>query len=92
LFDGEPITNLLRVLRERFDFVILDCAPLNSYSESFFLASKVDGVILVVESERTQKRTIRRIKKELDWGEINVLGVVLNKKKNYIPNFLERFL
>ena len=92
LFDGDPITKLLNDLRERFDFIILDGAPLDGYSESFFLASKVDGVVLVVECERTQKRTIRKIKKELEWGPINILGVVLNKKKNYIPKFLEPFL
>lgn len=92
LFDGDPITGLLNELREKFDFIILDGAPLNGYSESFFLASKVDGVVLVVESEKTQKRTIRKIKKELEWGPINLLGVVLNKKKNYIPKFLEPFL
>jgi capsular exopolysaccharide synthesis family protein len=91
LFDGEPISNLLNALRERFDYIILDSAPLNTYSESFFLASKVDGVILVVSSESTQKRTIRKIKKELEWGDINVLGVVLNKKKNYLPSFFDRF-
>ena len=92
LFDGDPITSLLTQLREKFDFIILDGAPLDGYSESFFLASKVDGVILVVECERTQKRTIRKIKKELEWGPINLLGVVLNKKKNYIPRILEPFL
>jgi capsular exopolysaccharide synthesis family protein len=91
LFDGDPITNLLKDLRERFDFVIIDGAPLNGYSESFFLASKVDGVILVVESERTKKQVVKKIKKELEWGPVNLLGVVLNKKKNYLPPLLERF-
>jgi capsular exopolysaccharide synthesis family protein len=92
LFDGDPISRLLSDLRERFDFIIIDGAPLDGYSESFFLASKVDGVVLVVEAERTQKRTIRKIKKELEWGPINLLGVVLNKKKNYIPRLLESIL
>lgn len=92
LFDGDPITGILNQLRDKFDYIILDGAPLDGYSESFFLASKVDGVILVVESERTQKRTIQKIKKELEWGPINLLGVVLNKKKSYIPRLLERFL
>ncbi|MGH7793867.1 MAG: CpsD/CapB family tyrosine-protein kinase [Candidatus Binatia bacterium] len=92
LFDGDPITNLLNDLRERFDFIILDGAPLDGYSESFFLASKVDGVVLVVEVEKTKKQTVRKIKKELEWGPINLLGIVLNKKKNYIPAALERFL
>jgi capsular exopolysaccharide synthesis family protein len=92
LFDGDPITKLLNDLRDRFDFVIIDGAPLNGYSESFFLASKVDGVILVVEAERTKKQVVKKIKKELEWGPVNLLGVVVNKKKNYIPPALERFI
>jgi capsular exopolysaccharide synthesis family protein len=91
LFDGDPISKLLNDLREQFDFIIIDGAPLEGYSESLFLASKVDGVILVVESEKTKKQTIRKIKKELQWTPINLLGIVLNKKKKYIPAALERF-
>jgi hypothetical protein len=49
-------------------------------------------VILVVESERTKKQTVKKIKKELEWGgPINLLGIVLNKKKNYLPSLLDRF-
>jgi capsular exopolysaccharide synthesis family protein len=92
LFDGDPICGLLATLKERFDFIIFDSAPLEGYSESFFLASKVDGVVLVVESERTKKQVVKKIKKELEWGPVNLLGVVLNKKKNYIPAAIERFL
>lgn len=92
LFDGDPISSLLATLKERFDFIIFDSAPLDGYSESFFLASKVDGVILVVASEATKKQVVKKIKKELEWGPINLLGVVLNKKKSYIPSVLERFL
>jgi capsular exopolysaccharide synthesis family protein len=92
LFDGDAISHLLTDLKDRFDFVIFDSAPLEGYSESFFLASKVDGIILVLESERTKKQVVKKIKKELEWGPINLLGVVLNKKKNYIPSTLERFL
>jgi len=91
LFDGDPISNLLVSLKERFDFIIFDGAPLDGYSESFFLASKVDGVILVVESERTKKQVVKKIKKELEFGPINLLGIVLNKKKNYVPPLLDRF-
>jgi capsular exopolysaccharide synthesis family protein len=92
MFDGGSITDLLTTLRERFDFVIFDASPLGDYSESLFLASKVDGVILVVEAERTKTEVARRIKKELESAGVNILGVVLNKKKKYIPAFLDRFL
>ena len=92
IFDGESMNDLLTILRERFDFIIFDASPLDAYSESFFLAPKVDGVVLVVEAERTKMEVVRRIKKELESAGANFLGVVLNKKKKYIPKFLERFL
>ncbi len=92
IFDGESITALITTLRDRFDFVILDASPLGPYSESLFLAPKVDGVILVVEAERTKAQVLRRIKKDLELAGVNILGVVVNKKKKYIPEVLERFL
>jgi protein-tyrosine kinase len=92
IFDGNALSGLLDRLRERFDFIIFDGSPLDAYSESSFLASKVDGVILVVEAERTKIEVARRIKKELESAGVNLLGVVLNKKRRYFPEFLERFL
>src|SRR5262249_48622884 len=52
MFDNEPMGVMLSVLREQFDFIIFDGSPLRDYSESSFLAGKMDGVILVVEAER----------------------------------------
>ena len=47
---------------------------------------------MVVEAEHTKAEDVRRIKKELESVGVNILGVVLNKKKKYIPAFIERFL
>ena len=92
IFDGDSMNDLLATLRQHFDFIIFDASPLRNYSESSFLAPKVDGVILVVEAERTKSEVLRRIAKELESDSIHVLGVVLNKKKKYVPDFIERFL
>ena len=40
-------------LQSQFDFIIIDGPPVNSYADASVLASKVDGVILVVEADRT---------------------------------------
>ncbi len=92
MFDSEPITSMLSTLREKFDFIIFDGSPLRDYSESSFLAGKMDGVILVVEAERTKIDVARKIRKDLESTGVTILGVVLNKKRNYIPEYLERFL
>src|SRR5262245_1456500 len=92
MFDSEPITLMLSTLREKFDFIIFDGSPLRDYSESSFLAGKMDGVILVVEAERTKIEVARKIRKDLESTGVTILGVVLNKKRSYIPEYLERFL
>ena len=92
VFDSEPISAMLSKLREQFDFVIFDGSPLRDYSESCFLAGKMDGVILVVEAERTKIEVARKIRKDLESTGVSILGVVLNKKRKYIPEYLERFL
>ena len=65
---------------------------MRDYSESSFLAEKMDGVILVVEAERTKTEVVRKIRKDLESTGVNILGVVLNKKRNYIPSYLEGFI
>jgi capsular exopolysaccharide synthesis family protein len=92
IFDSEPLTLMLSALREKFDFIIFDGSPLRDYSESSFLAGKMDGVILVVEAERTKIEVVRKIRKDLESTGVPILGVVLNKKRSYIPDYLERFL
>ncbi len=92
VFDNAPIGEMLSALREQFDFIIFDGSPLRDYSESSFLAEKMDGVILVVEAERTKTEVVRKIRKDLESTGVNILGVVLNKKRNYIPDYLERFV
>jgi protein-tyrosine kinase len=92
VFASEPISEMLSMLREQYDFVIFDGSPLRDYSESCFLAEKMDGVILVAEAERTKTEILQKIRKDLESTGVNILGVVLNKKKNYIPEYLEKFL
>jgi protein-tyrosine kinase len=92
VFDNAPIGEMLSSLREQFDFIIFDGSPLRDYSESSFLAEKMDGVILVVEAERTKTEVVRKIRKDLESTGVNILGVVLNKKRNYIPSYLEGFI
>lgn len=80
------------LLRERlmdriagFDFVLLDCPPVNSHFESARLAALCDGVILVVEGEKTRRQAAQNAKAQLNQARCKLLGVFMNKRKMYIP-------
>ena len=78
--------------KQLYDFVIFDSSPLGRYYDSIVLASNLDGVILVVEAEKTTSYDLKRAKEMLQDKNIHLLGVILNKRKFPIPRFVfERF-
>lgn len=91
-FSSESFDRFLYMALNEFDFVILDAPPAAGFPEARVLSSKVDGVILVIESGRTRGQTALRAKKELTESGGKLLGVVLNRKKYVIPDWIYRRL
>jgi len=94
---GQPVNlevfdALLSRLRSQFDFIVVDGPPVNAYADASVLATKVDGVILVVEADRTSVSDAETAKRQLDKVGARILGVVLNRRRSYIPAFLESIL
>lgn len=92
LFESEHFDIFLENVREEFDYVILDSAPLPSFAEARVLCEKVDGVVLVLESGKIRRQVALRAKKELEDAGARILGVVLNKRKYHIPEWLYKRL
>ena len=88
----EVIEVLVGRLQSQFDFIVIDGPPVNSYADASVLATKVDGVILVVEADRTPVAEAEAAKRQLDRVGARILGLVLNRRRSYIPAFLESVL
>ena len=91
VFEGDAIDRLITKLKEKFDFIVFDAAPVMEFPDSFALASKVDSVILVARSENTSIEDAQRAKLSIEQAGGRILGVVLNRQKDYTPSFLKRF-
>jgi capsular exopolysaccharide synthesis family protein len=81
-------------LRERvfnatldFDFVLVDCAALNTSQDAAVTAATCDAALLVVEGGRTLREQAQAAKTLLMRADCSVLGVFMNKRKFYIPKF-----
>lgn len=79
LLGSDLFIKLIRVLREEYDYVIVDTPPLGSVIDSAIVAEHCDGVILVIESNAISYKLAQKVKKQLDKGNCRVLGAVLNK-------------
>ena len=92
LFESERFSKFLTAVRAAFDFIILDGPPVPSFAEARVICAKVDGVVLVVEAGKTREQVAVRAKKELEEAGGKILGVVLNKRKYYIPDWIYKRL
>jgi succinoglycan biosynthesis transport protein ExoP len=79
LLTGKPIKILIKHLRERFDFVVIDTPPILPYTDGLALSTMVDGVILVGRAGQTPRGAISRGMELLDAvRSARILTVVLN--------------
>ena len=92
LFESSRFDAFLKNAREQFEYVIMDAPPVPSFSESRIICAKVDGVVLVVGSGKTRRQVALRAKKEIEDAGGKVLGLVLNRRKHYIPEWIYKRL
>ncbi len=72
-----------------FDYIIFDMPPINQISVTPRLASFMDMMLLVIESEKTDRDVALQASAMLAKSKAPV-GVVLNKTKTYIPPSLHQ--
>lgn len=75
---SKRIAEILAGLKEDFETIVIDAPPL-VISDSYSLASKVDGVILVLEQGQTREEQAKVIKEQLNRAGARVIGVVFNR-------------
>jgi protein-tyrosine kinase len=90
--DVESVRSMVSNVSAGFELVILDLPPVSESVIGPALAKAVDGVLLVVEAERTRAHAVRATEKTLRMYGGNVLGIVLNKRRFHIPDFIYRRL
>jgi protein-tyrosine kinase len=92
LFESSKFDKLLQITLSWFDFVILDAPPAIGFSEAKVICRKVDGVVLVLGSGTTRRQVALKAKTEIEEAGGKVLGVVLNKRKFPIPEWIYKRL
>ena len=75
-------------LKQEFNYIIFDGCPVFGFSDAAVVARCFDGIVFVVECEKTRWEIFQQAKEKLEMAGGNILGVVLNKRKYYIPEAL----
>lgn len=77
LFGSAAMDRLLAQLRERFDFVILDTAPLLPVSDTRILAPKADVVVFLAQWRKTPRKAIEAALGLLTSAGADIAGIAL---------------
>ena len=90
--ESETGLDLLLGLRPALGYTLIDCPPLSASPEAALLAPEVDGVVLVVEADRTKRDQIFRARQTIEMAHGNLMGLVLNKRRHVVPEWVFRRL
>jgi polysaccharide biosynthesis transport protein len=86
LLTSASMFQLLRELSNKYQFVLLDSAPVAFASDTLGLATMVDGVVVIAGAE-TAKSTVRALCRRLSDAGAKIFGVVMNRVSTREPAF-----
>lgn len=84
LFSPE-IKEFWEEVKQKFDLVLIDSAPASASPDGIGLSRFVDGVVLVLEAEKTRKPVAESLKNQVVQNGGNLLGMVFNNRRYHIP-------
>ena len=79
LLGTKRMAELLEALKGQFDYVIVDAPPAVAVTDASVLASKVDGICLVLDSGEVRLEMAQKAKDLLTKANGHIVGVILNR-------------
>jgi Mrp family chromosome partitioning ATPase len=84
--DSDRFRTYIREVREEYDYVLIDNAPIGLVIDAAVVARVVDGAVLVVAIGKVSAREARKCKAQIEKSGCTLLGTVLNhteRKRHY---------
>jgi Mrp family chromosome partitioning ATPase len=88
----QRFSELILLARNSWDCVICDSSPYLGPSDAPFLARHFEGALLVINSHRTRYQIARLVVERFTAAQGRLVGVILNRRRYYIPSWFYRFL
>jgi succinoglycan biosynthesis transport protein ExoP len=82
LLIGDTIKELIDVLKERYEYIILDTPPVGLVSDAVELAPYADITLYIMRQNYTKKEMIKLLNNRTDNGELTNVSIVFNGYEN----------
>lgn len=84
-YEDGHVARILDQAKPRFDFIIIDCAPVMPVVDPIVIAPYVSGVLLVVLAGVTHRDLVKQATQVLTNAKAPLKGVLLNNVKGVLP-------
>ena len=81
LLGSGRMSEILHQLSSQFDSVIVDTPPVLAVTDALVLATRVDGVLLVVKPSKSKRAALKLAIEQLQHVKANLLGIIVNDVK-----------
>lgn len=92
LLSSKKMSSLLASLKARFDYIFIDSPPVMPLTDPCILGGMTDGVILVVQSARTQRDMVKTVENRLQQAHAKLLGYIITNVEYHLPHYLYRYV
>lgn len=92
LLGSEKMKWVVQRLSSMFDLVVYDTHAVTISSSALMLSPLIDGTIMVVHSGKTRREIVQLACSSIRNAEGSILGVVLNNREYYIPNYIYKLI
>lgn len=79
--------DLIQMLKEKYEYIVIDTSPIGMVSDTYYLASLADACLLVVRSGKTIKDIFERMIHELNANGLNSISMVINDIQSNVRQY-----
>jgi receptor protein-tyrosine kinase len=92
LLGSIKMRNLITLLKSKYDYIVIDTPPIIPVTDAGLVGAQTDGVIMVIQAERTQKGIVEHGEGLLKQAQAKVIGYILTNIQYHIPGYIYRYL
>ena len=78
LLSSPRMAKFLEVLRQHYDYVIVDLPPVSEVGDALAIAKSIDGFLLVVRQNYCNRHALKDVVRQFQFVDSKILGIVYN--------------
>ena len=82
LINSEAMKDLVRRLKDAYDYIVFDFPPINIVSDAVLLSGMIDGYLMVVRHGFSEYKKVNEALRQMRFADARIIGFVYNGKNN----------